>query len=108
MALRALHLLPLASALLLSCPALAASEEDLNTSGGALLDEQACFDVIHYDLAIEVMPDTRSIKGTLTMTADAVSAAREIALHLDRRLQVIRILAGGELLPLRVRATGRG
>ena len=77
MALRPLHLLSLASALLLSCPALAASEEEeLNTSGGALLDEQACFDVVHYDLAIEVMPDTRSIKGTLTMTADALSAAR--------------------------------
>ena len=97
MALRPLHLLSLASALLLSCPALAASEEEeLNTSGGALLDEQACFDVVHYDLAIEVMPDTRSIKGTLTMTADAVSAAREIALHLDQRLHVIQVNAGGD------------
>lgn len=97
MALRPLHLLSLASALLLSCSALAASEEEeLNTSGGALLDEQECFDVIHYDLAIEVMPDTRSIKGTLTMTADAVSAAREIALHLDQRLHVIQVNAGGD------------
>ena len=97
MALRPLHLPSLASALLLSCLALAASEEEeLNTSGGALLDEQACFDVIHYDLAIEVMPDTRSIKGTLTMTADAVSAAREIALHLDQRLHVIQVNAGGD------------
>ncbi len=97
MVLRPLHLLSLASALLLSCPALAASEEEeLNTSGGALLDEQACFDVVHYDLAIEVMPDTRSIKGTLTMTADAVSAAREIALHLDQRLHVIQVNAGGD------------
>ena len=51
MALRPLHLLSLASALLLSCPALAASEEESNTSGGVLLEEQACFDVVHYDLA---------------------------------------------------------
>ncbi|MEC7231807.1 MAG: M1 family peptidase, partial [Planctomycetota bacterium] len=99
------QLLSLSGALLLSCPAFAAcEEEEPNTSGGALLEEQACFDVVHYDLAIEVMPDTRSIKGTLTMTADAVSASREIVLHLDQRLHVIQVNAGGAGALERVRA----
>lgn len=83
---------------LLSCAA-AAAQEPTNTSGGALLDEQACYDVVHYRLELEVQPGDQSIAGTLTMTADVVDPAREIALHLDPRLQIRAVRAGkGETL----------
>ena len=44
-----------------------------NTSGGALLDEQAAFDVLHYALALDVDPDAQAISGTLIMTARVVA-----------------------------------
>lgn len=89
----------LLSASLLSCASLAAAQEaPYNTSGGALLDEQACYDVQHYDLAIEVLPETRSIEGKLTMTAKVVQPSKEIALHLDTELDVRSVRGGGDTL----------
>ena len=65
-----------------------------NTSGGALLDEQAAFDVLHYDLALDVDPDAQAISGTLIMTARVVAPAREIVLHLDQSLEVSGVSGG--------------
>lgn len=66
----------------------------INTSGGQLLDEQACFDVLHYDLVLEVMPENKSIEGVLTMTATVRETSREIALQLDSALTVRSVHAG--------------
>ena len=59
-----------------------------NTSGGPLRATQAAYDVLHYDLALEVDPAARSIAGTLAMRARAVAAAPVIELDLDQRLKV--------------------
>jgi aminopeptidase N len=76
--------------------------EALNTSGGELMEEQACFDVQHYALALEISPTSRTIEGTLTMTAKVLQPAREIALHLDRALGIDRVLGDkdGTWVPL--------
>ncbi|MEL6904326.1 MAG: M1 family peptidase, partial [Planctomycetota bacterium] len=66
----------------------------LNTSGGALLDEQACFDVLSYGIALEIDPEARQIDGTLTMDATLLERSREIALHLDPALQVKAVRLG--------------
>ncbi len=66
--------------------------EALNTSGGALLEEQACFDVQHYALSLEVSPESKTIEGSLTMTAKVLRPSREIAMHLDRALAIDRVL----------------
>ena len=73
-----------------SCQTSAATvgEPVLNTSGGALLEEQATFDVQHYDLSMDVDPESRSLDGSLVMTATTLHPSREIALHLDSAFQV--------------------
>ena len=98
-----LHALPFALALAACSPAAAQDGAANNTSGGALMEEQACYDVLHYDLALAVDPDAKEIEGTLTMTARVVDASREIALHLDDLLNVRAVrggLAGEALEPL--------
>ena len=66
-----------------------------NVSGGPLLDEQACFDVQHYDLAIKVQPDTHRIDGVLTMRAKALASCASIALDLDGALGVTAVTVDG-------------
>ena len=73
--------------------ALAPAQDDRQTSGGALIPEQACYDVQHYRLAIRVDPEKRSIAGTLTMTAEVVAETSRIALDLDKALEATRITA---------------
>lgn len=87
----------------------AGPQEESNTSGGVLMKEQACFDVRHYGLEMEVFPDKKSIEATLTMTADVVSASREIALHLHPNLTVRSLKAAqgdGALQPAQFKRSG--
>ncbi|MFT5733022.1 MAG: aminopeptidase N [Planctomycetota bacterium] len=83
-------LLTCAAAALVVCQTSASTvgKPVLNTSGGVLLEEQACYDVQHYLLELEVMPARRAVEGQLTMTASVRERAREIALHLDPALTI--------------------
>ena len=65
-----------------------AAAEFVQDSGGALLPEQAAFDVQHYDLTLAVDPELRRIEGSLTMTARAVEDLDVAVLHLDPHLAV--------------------
>jgi aminopeptidase N len=65
-----------------------ASQRKPNVSGGVLQPEQACFDVLHYDLKLTVDPDERTIRGKLGMTAEVTKATKKIFLHLDDALEV--------------------
>jgi hypothetical protein len=38
-------------------------------TGGPLLEEQAAYDVLHYDIELAVDPGTRSIAGEVSVTA---------------------------------------
>lgn len=59
-------------------------------SGGALLPEQAAYDVTHYDLAVTVAPAQKRIEGELTVHAVVEQSLDELVLNLDRRLSVER------------------
>ncbi len=73
-----------------------AGGERRNVSGGPLLAEQACFDVLHYELTLAVDPDQRSIDGTLVMRARATSDCARIALDLDEALAVREVTVDGD------------
>ncbi len=64
------------------------SQTSIYDSGGPLLPEQACFDVIHYDLDLHVSPSDSSINGKVQVRAKMVVPADEIALNLDTLLKV--------------------
>lgn len=57
-------------------------------SGGALLPEQAAYDVTFYELDLDVRPNTREIQGTLMAHAKVVDSLDVFVLNLDRRLAV--------------------
>jgi aminopeptidase N len=70
-----------------------------NVSGGPLRPDQACYDVRHYTLVIDVDPAERAIDAALTMRADAVQAIETFALDLDMHLQVGEVTVQGEPAP---------
>ena len=59
-----------------------------NDSGGPLHAEMAAYDVQHYDLSLQIDPDSRTIRGTLAMSAIAVAPTSHVRLHLDDALSV--------------------
>lgn len=63
-------------------------------SGGALIREQASYDVEHYDLELQVMPASKSIEGSLGLRAKIVVPTIRIALDLDRKLEVRGVVEG--------------
>jgi aminopeptidase N len=67
-----------------------------NASGGELIPEQACYDVLHYELALAVDPGKLAIEGTLTMSARAVGDCARLALDLDPALAVRGVTVGGK------------
>ncbi len=86
---------------LVSLAALGAQEPDRLASGGALIPEQACYDVQSYALELEVDPDKKRIRGWLTMVATVTADSPAIALDLDQRLRVEEV----ELNRKRITAT---
>jgi aminopeptidase N len=80
-------------------PALTAQDAPRQASGGELLPEQACFDVLSYRLELTVDPLRKRIDGALTMRAKATAASERIALHLDGALQVASVAVGSQVVP---------
>ena len=66
-----------------------------NVSGGPLQPDQACFDVRHYALRIEVDPSAKAIEGALEMRAVATAPTSRIALDLDPLLTVRSVRLDG-------------
>ncbi len=58
---------------------------------GSLSAEQAAFDVLHYDLQLQVKPDEREIHGALTITFEVVEKLPTLVLDLDARLTATSI-----------------
>lgn len=77
---------------LASAPLLALQTED---SGGPLRADQACFDVQHYELILVVVPESKKIGASLTMTARMGEASKQISLDLDSCFTVRRVTVGG-------------
>ena len=60
-------------------------------SGGAMLPEQAAYDVTHYDLSVRVNPAEKRIEGEVTVHAVIEQSLNTLVLNLDRRLSVQRV-----------------
>lgn len=65
-------------------------------SGGTLRSEQACFDVQHVRLELDVNPLTKRIAGAMTLTAKSVFRSDVIELDLDFPLEVESVELDGE------------
>ncbi|MCK5942595.1 MAG: M1 family metallopeptidase, partial [Planctomycetes bacterium] len=85
----------------LGCAAVSPGQEQpaLNVSGGPLRADQACYDVRHYTLRIDVDPEQQAIDAELTMRADATDEVARLALDLDQRLAVSSLLLDGSAAP---------
>jgi aminopeptidase N len=68
--------------------------------------EEACYDVLHYDLALAVDPEKRTIAGRLTMRARVLKASKSIQLDLDDHFTVRAVQRDGVSLPFK-REPGR-
>lgn len=58
------------------------------SSGGELIPEQACYEVMGYRLELSVDPEARSIEGVCALLGRATEATQRIALDLDHHLAV--------------------
>ena len=67
-------------------------------TGKPMTPIQAAFDVRHYRLSLRVMPDTRTIDGTLDVTFAALEELDAIELDLDPRLDIHGARLDGEAL----------
>jgi aminopeptidase N len=64
------------------------AQYDILDTGGPLIPEQIAYDVHHYDLKLEILPDEKFISGTLRMTAEIKQATGRIAMDLDTLLTI--------------------
>jgi aminopeptidase N len=60
-------------------------------SGGKLLPEQSCYDVTHYDLNLQIDPVTRSIGGTVTISATSLKSFYRMIVDLDTTFTIDNI-----------------
>lgn len=61
------------------------------TSGGSRLQEQAAYDVTHYDIHMEIFPDRKYIKATNTISATVIGALNYFVFDLDTLLTVRKV-----------------
>lgn len=90
---------------------LSAAQEPKLDSGTPEPAGQGCYDVLHYDLALEVDPEKHAISGTLGMRARVVKSSESILLDLDERYSIGSVTRGKEPLaftrePGRIRVRG--
>lgn len=64
-------------------------------TGGPLRFEQAAFDVLDYEINLNVMPASKSISGSTTMTARTVIPTNVIVLNLDATYTIEAVSNGG-------------
>jgi aminopeptidase N len=68
-------------------------------TGGVLVPEQACYDVQHYDLTMQIFPDLREIAATLRMSFVMTAESDRVLINLDPLLTVAKVfdIEGGPL-----------
>jgi len=64
-------------------------------TGGPLKFEQAAFDVLNYDIALNVDPTNKSISGTTVMAAKVVIPTNVIVLDLDTPYSISKLTESG-------------
>ena len=78
----------LCCALLIAPSTLAQESQAPLTSGRPAPPEQTCYDVLHYDLHVKVLPETQSIEGTVIVEATLLSKTDALAFDLHEALEV--------------------
>jgi aminopeptidase N len=68
------------------------------TLRGSIAPERAWWDVLHYHLAVEFFPETKSIKGSNTITFKTVAAGNKMQIDLQPPLAVTKIAHGNSEL----------
>ena len=58
------------------------------SSGGEILTEQRSYDVLHYDLRLEILPERRYIKGSNKITAKVLENLDDFVFDLDTLLTI--------------------
>lgn len=61
-------------------------------SGGAIIEEQAAYDVIRYDIKMEIFPDEKYIKAANTITVLVTDELFNFVFDLDTLLKVKKVL----------------
>ena len=67
---------------------LAAQSHDPYDSGGVMLPEQAAYDVLHYDLAVQLFPENQLLEGEVEITAKVTTPLSYFVVDLDTLLDV--------------------
>ena len=74
---------------------------DTAKSGKTMTPMQAAFDVQHYALSLKVMPESRSIEGSVAVRFDALESLDTVQLDLDPRLGIEGVTMGETPLSFR-------
>src|SRR5215475_14285121 len=59
---------------------------------GTITPEREWWDVLHYDLSVQFMPETRSIKGSNVITFKALKPGKKMQIDLQTPLEISKIL----------------
>lgn len=62
---------------------------------GSITPEREWWDVLHYDLAVEFMPATRSIKGSNVISFKTVKPGRRMQIDLQQPLNITKVVHNG-------------
>ena len=62
---------------------------------GSITPERAWWDVQHYDLAVQVLPATKSLKGANTITFKTLQTGDKMQIDLQPPLAITRVTHGG-------------
>ncbi|MBX7055332.1 MAG: M1 family metallopeptidase [Pyrinomonadaceae bacterium] len=68
------------------------------TLRGSITPEREWWDVLHYDLSVQFLPDTRTIKGSNVITFKALKPGSKMQIDLQTPLVITRVVSGGEVL----------
>ncbi len=68
------------------------------TLRGSITPEREWWDVLHYDLSVQFMPETRSIKGSNTITFKTLKPGSRMQIDLQTPLNITKVVHGSEEL----------
>ncbi len=66
---------------------------------GSVTPERAWWDVVHYDLALRVLPETKSLEGFNTITFRTLGVSDRMQIDLQPPLKITKVLHGDAELP---------
>jgi len=87
--------------LLCSCTLFAQDFSKEDRLRGSITTERAWWDLIHYDLDVEVFPNNRSIRGTNTITYKVLSSEKLMQIELQKPMKIDKVVQNGKELSVK-------